>query len=366
MKSIDLKSVVATISNLHETAQSKSKTAGNIVLTQANWKIGKQLNSLLPKEGERNVYGERVLEQLSEQLNEKYGRGFSRRSLSQMRQFHRVYEADDLHPKLTWTHYTFLLEIKNDQQRKALERRAIKEGLTSMALRSMVRTRKGRESDQTRPEGKLYTYRTVEKPNLHTGRNETYLDFGFGIYNREQLNDIENTKELSDFPAFQLKQARKQGTWKAEPTERSDQHLYLGYPERVVDGDTLLIKLDLGFSLLHRTRLRLSGVEAPEKGSEYELKIMRLMERKLKPCPVILVKTIGMERYGRWLARILYMEGTRSASRILKDGKFLNEELIGAVVPSKNPSEQLCFKPILKATIDPGSRSGAACSGTGI
>jgi hypothetical protein len=55
------------------------------------------------------------------------------------------------------------------------------------------------------------------------------------------------------------------------------------------------------------------------------------MERKLKPCPIILVKTIGLERYGRWLAKVLYLEGTRSPSRILKNGKYLNLELIRAI-----------------------------------
>ena len=62
METIDLKQIVDAISKLHESAQSKSRTAGNIVLVQANRKIGKQINSFLPGEGERNVYGERVLE----------------------------------------------------------------------------------------------------------------------------------------------------------------------------------------------------------------------------------------------------------------------------------------------------------------
>lgn len=330
MGTIDLKEIVDAISKLHEAAKVRSQTAGNIALIRANWKIGKRINDFLPGEGERNVYGDQVLEKLSKQLNGKFGRGFSRRSLNQMRRFNRLYTSGELRPKLTWTHYTFLIEIKSEKERKALEKRAIQEGLSSMALRSMVRTRSGREREAIRPGGKLYTYRTVERSNLYTERSETYLDLGFGMYSEELLSEIENAKELKHYPAFQLTNAESR-KWKANSVGRSEQYLYLGYPERVVNGDTLQIKLDLGFKLLYRTRLRLSGVEAPEKGSDDESKIMRLMERKLKLCPVILVKTSRKERYGRWLARILYLEASKSPAKILKEGKLLNEEVRRAI-----------------------------------
>lgn len=332
MKTIEISEIVQTISELHETARNSYKTAGNAVILKTNWQIGRHLNSLLPEAGERNQYGERVLEQLSEQLNGKFGRGFSRRNLNMMRQFQQTYAKDAIQHKLTWTHYRFLLEIENEKERRKLEQRALRENLSSIELQRLVKVSGELESRtiNERPTGKLNTYRIVTKPVLNNPREQSFLDLGFGIYTEEFLEQIDNPQNLKAMPAFQLEKQSK-NKYSAEPVERDQQHLYLAYPERVVDGDTLVVKLDLGFGLLHRTRLRLSGVEAPERGTEHEQKIMRQMERKLKPCPVILVKTLGQERYGRWLAKILYLPGARNAKKIEKDGKYLNEELIRAI-----------------------------------
>jgi micrococcal nuclease len=43
---------------------------------------------------------------------------------------------------------------------------------------------------------------------------------------------------------------------------------YMGRIVRVVDGDTLDVEIDLGFSIKHELRLRLLGLNAPEHGSE--------------------------------------------------------------------------------------------------
>lgn len=55
----------------------------------------------------------------------------------------------------------------------------------------------------------------------------------------------------------------------AEPSlakELTPEHLftYKGYVERVIDGDTLKVEIDLGFRNWTRQTLRLRGVDAPE------------------------------------------------------------------------------------------------------
>ena len=86
---------------------------------------------------------------------------------------------------------------------------------------------------------------------------------------------------------------------------------------RVIDGDTVDLDLDLGFSLTLRQRVRLYGVDAPElrskdpaekaKGLESQAFVAQWFEQ---PGPV-LVRTSKEEKYGRMLADC-YREGAPS------------------------------------------------------
>lgn len=86
---------------------------------------------------------------------------------------------------------------------------------------------------------------------------------------------------------------------------------------RVVDGDTVDLDLDLGFSLTLRQRVRLYGIDAPElrskdpqeksKGQESQAFVSQWFER----AGAVLVRTTKEEKYGRMLADC-YREGSPS------------------------------------------------------
>jgi micrococcal nuclease len=86
---------------------------------------------------------------------------------------------------------------------------------------------------------------------------------------------------------------------------------------KVVDGDTVDLDLDLGFSITLRQRVRLYGIDAPElrskdpaekaKGLESQAFVAQWFEQ---PGPV-LVRTSKEEKYGRMLADC-YREGAPS------------------------------------------------------
>lgn len=77
---------------------------------------------------------------------------------------------------------------------------------------------------------------------------------------------------------------------------------------KVVDGDTVDLDLDLGFSITLRQRVRLYGIDAPElrskdpiekaKGQESQAFVVQWFQQ---PGPV-LVRTTKEEKYGRMLA----------------------------------------------------------------
>jgi micrococcal nuclease len=77
---------------------------------------------------------------------------------------------------------------------------------------------------------------------------------------------------------------------------------------KVVDGDTLDLDLDLGFSLVLRQRVRLYGLDAPELRSKDPAEKAKGQESQafvsdwfVRP-GAVLVRTVKEEKYGRMLA----------------------------------------------------------------
>ena len=96
---------------------------------------------------------------------------------------------------------------------------------------------------------------------------------------------------------------------------------------RVVDGDTLDVVIDLGFYIRLKERIRLEGVDTPEiygvpqDSEEYRrgLEAKEYVERRLaENGNQMIIETRKMGKWRRWLAKV-YLPDT---------GRTLNEELI--------------------------------------
>lgn len=100
---------------------------------------------------------------------------------------------------------------------------------------------------------------------------------------------------------------------------------YAATVEKVVDGDTLDVSLDLGFKTFRQERLRLLGLNAPEMstsaGKAVKLWVIRwLIEHSRDGWVQIHTrKAVDQEKYGRYLAEI-----------VAADGACLNDDLISA------------------------------------
>ena len=101
--------------------------------------------------------------------------------------------------------------------------------------------------------------------------------------------------------------------------------VYNAILERVVDGDTIDVTLDLGFNVkLHKQRVRLAGIDTPESrtrdlaekalGKKASARLKELCGEKLK------IKSLGKGKYGRILG-IPYSENDQNICEILiKEG----------------------------------------------
>jgi micrococcal nuclease len=96
---------------------------------------------------------------------------------------------------------------------------------------------------------------------------------------------------------------------------------------KVVDGDTIDVIIDLGFSIMFASRVRLAGIDTPEsrttdkKEKALGLESKKYLADRLKDAKNIIIKTEKMdssEKYGRILGW-LYVAG---------EGNSINHEMI--------------------------------------
>lgn len=88
---------------------------------------------------------------------------------------------------------------------------------------------------------------------------------------------------------------------------------------RVVDGDTVILSVDLGFRVQHEISVRLARINAPERGQD------GLDRAKLALCEIlhegaeVFLTTKKGDRYGRWIGEIS-TEGENVSDLLLADG----------------------------------------------
>ena len=82
-----------------------------------NWKVGKILVEAQGGE-KRAKYGDRLIKKWTLKLSKIYGNKYGYTNLSNMRQFYLLFPIlRSVSEELTWTHYRYLLPIKNESER---------------------------------------------------------------------------------------------------------------------------------------------------------------------------------------------------------------------------------------------------------
>ena len=119
------------ISNIGSTIEQARQNAYKVVnteLVKANWEIGRHIIEYEQHGLERAEYGTELLTRLSKDLRIRYGKGFGRRNILDMRRFYLSYQKWQAVPaKLSWTHLVTLLSVSDDTARKFYEKQAILE-----------------------------------------------------------------------------------------------------------------------------------------------------------------------------------------------------------------------------------------------
>ena len=163
----DYTAVLADVVRLIETARSAVARSVNTIMTATYWAIGRSIVEEEQRGATRAGYGEEIVVNLSRDLQARFGRGFGRANLFQMKAFFLAYReivqtlsglsdgegpvkivqtlsgqsdiATDLAAvaarfKLPWSHYVRLLSVRNLQARQFYETEALRGGWTIRQL----------------------------------------------------------------------------------------------------------------------------------------------------------------------------------------------------------------------------------------
>jgi micrococcal nuclease len=88
---------------------------------------------------------------------------------------------------------------------------------------------------------------------------------------------------------------------------------------RVVDGDTADVEFDLGFQVKLKHRVRLVGIDAPERGTPgYRESADRLTQLTLPND--LEAKVWKLDKYGRYLADLVDPDGNSINQRMILEG----------------------------------------------
>lgn len=89
---------------------------------------------------------------------------------------------------------------------------------------------------------------------------------------------------------------------------------------KVVDGDTIDVKIDLGFDIWHHTRLRLAGIDAAEHNTQFGKAVKAFLAASLEGKDVV-ITTTKPDKYGRYLADIYFPQSMVSINeQMIIDG----------------------------------------------
>ncbi len=313
------------------------------------WRMGKLIQGHLKRHEKRAGYGDRLLERLGKDL------GVSERLLRRTVQFYRQFpEIRSTWTELTWSHYRTLLTVPDAKVRARLTQQTLKQEWTVRQLQEKVLdvVRADADTNTTDEEedfeeapapesllpsdleerfpasylkgrfGKLYHYRILAPGSEHTADTLVVIDLGFQVSRNLDAVAGRGLKP-GDFVASRKTEA---GAYKAARVTATakDIFTYQAFVEKVVDGDTLRVKIDLGFDTWVRQYLRLRGVNAPELTTAEGRAARDYVKARLAPLPFIWLTSTRADKYDRYLADVwLPADAANENEKI-----FLNQELL--------------------------------------
>ena len=147
------------------------KKVVNDAIISLNWGIGKRLSVELTGNN-KPEYGKKVAAEVSKRLEQEYGSGFDKTSISRMIKFYQEFpdfeKVATLSQQLTWSHFVEILPIQDELKRDFYAAMCMQENWSVRTLRErknpcFMNELQYRRSQKKRLKMKLRNYEMMEK-----------------------------------------------------------------------------------------------------------------------------------------------------------------------------------------------------------
>lgn len=114
-------SVISDIRDIITEGRNSAYSAASAAMIMTYWNIGKRIVEQEQSGENRAEYGKRLISSLSDELTKEFGKGFSARNLRNFRKFYTLFPDDKIWqtrlPNLTWSHFSCLLRVADENAR---------------------------------------------------------------------------------------------------------------------------------------------------------------------------------------------------------------------------------------------------------
>jgi len=230
-----------------------------------------------------------------------------------MRRFYLNHRIRQPAAELTWSQHVELLPVTNQDDKRSLEQRIIRNNLSRSQIRQEVRWVEKKNGPSAHDKTKvilpqpcrqqpLQCYGLVAPDRIARSKGTAIVDCGFNIWCELDRQDA----KVHGHPSY----------------------TYPAKVESVIDGDTLWVIVDCGYGILTRQKLRLHLIDAPELGTPEGEKATRFVRRVLGKNPNIVICTHHYDKYARYLADVFYLPDSTNPKAIYAQGIYLNQQLL--------------------------------------
>jgi len=172
----------------HEVNKKVREYKDNSETLMTNWNIGRLI---VEAQGglSRAKYGTGLIKEWGDKFSKLYGNNYSERNLELFRKFYLTYSiSNSLSTKLSWTHYRYIIPIKNENKRNYYINQVIINNLSVRELRNEIKNKSFER----------LSYKDKENIEIITDTNEYSLTLEDMIKDPILINNVKDINEVDE------------------------------------------------------------------------------------------------------------------------------------------------------------------------
>lgn len=296
------------------------------------WQIGRDIRAAVEASNGALGLGENLYRRISRDIERETGLCLTIDTLGRTVQFHKNYPVFPEGTPLTFTHYLAIQRLNDAKLRTKIEKAAIRKNMTVPQLKEEIMRLSVKLGPEVVPPAKRLTVERGEpyvyyvRPEVGLdGRTTMRIDCGFKL-----SQDIPSDNPYVPDQARVVRSVKKDGKYSIHEYREGQSKLYTYAAKvlRVVDGDTMDVRIDVGFGIGLYDRLRLKWLNAPEVTIPAGRLAASFLTDHFARCPDVVLRTTKEEMFGRWLADVFALPNCRDPYKIAAEGEYVNQLLL--------------------------------------